>query len=197
MKIQSLAIIAISTVSTSVNAFCPPSNQRSGSLLSATANNNKNNVWGSAAAAAVMGWTLVSQIAVASPLEDLEQQQQYQYQPSSTIVVSSSIMDNLFEKEPEPTYEKLDFSLPTYGAATKAGFGEGKEAKLGKLSDSLTDPGAGEAEKQAAAMRKAEEARQQRKAEQKEALKRQQEQDKIREAEKKAERERRMRGIFE
>ncbi|VEU34797.1 unnamed protein product [Pseudo-nitzschia multistriata] len=61
----------------------------------------------------------------------------------------------------------LDFSLPTYDTKM-SGFGEGSEsyvkkgkiATLGESGDAMmTDPGSDEKEKQAAAMRKAEEAR--------------------------------------
>eukprot|EP00536_Pseudo-nitzschia_multiseries_P008378 jgi/Psemu1/287755/fgenesh1_pg.211_\ len=61
----------------------------------------------------------------------------------------------------------LDFSLPSYDTKM-SGFGDGSEAfvKKGKIANAgevadalMTDPGADEKEKQAAAMRKAEEAR--------------------------------------
>ena len=96
--------------------------------------------------------------------------------------------------------EKLDFSLPSYDSAIKntGGFGDGTEAIINKSSD-LTDPGAGEGEKEKEAMRKAEEARQKKLEAKRAERKAMEEETRRRDIEKKAENAKRvkeLKGIF-
>ena len=144
------------------------------------------NDWCAPVATAALGWTLVTQVAVA----DIDQNVDV---PSTFASTTTSLV--LSEA---PAYEKLDFSMPSYNTGSSGGFGQGTEARLGEPGPtSLTDPGAGEKEKQEEAMKKAEQARQARLQEKKEAAKRREEEDRIRAQKKKLEREARMRGEFD
>lgn len=107
-------------------------------------------------------------------------------------------MDFLKPEAPTPNM-KLDFSMPSYSESGKAaGFGLGNQATLNSrnTATSLTDPGANEKEKQAAAVKKAEEARIVRMASEKAAKKEKEVEYQQREAEKKAEKALRFQNIW-
>lgn len=174
MKTYTLALTASALVS-GASAFCPPQHQAASSSLAAS-----NGKWGPAVAATVVGWTIAAQVAGAAVAPQL---------PSS--FASSSSIVSVKEKAADPTYEKLDFSMPSYNSASvSGGFGQGTEARLGAADNA-------EADKQKVAMQKAEAARQERLKQQKEETKAREADVKARELVKKAERERRMKGIFD
>jgi hypothetical protein len=176
MKINNSLVVAASILVSGASAFCPPQHQaRASTNLSA-----QNDKWGAATAAAVVGWTLATQFVGAADL------------PPAMSSTSSIVA--ILEKPAEPTYEKLDFSMPSYtaGSKTASGFGEGTVARLADTNSDTT-----ETDKQVVAMKKAEAARQERLKQQKEEAKAREADIKARDAVKKAERERRMKGIFD
>ena len=167
-------LFAVSFLSVA-SAFSPvPHNIRTVSSLSATT--NKDVV---SAASVAVGWAIASQAAVAMPM-------------TSNMVSAASM-----ETKKEAAYEKLDFSLPSYGSSNASGFGDGVEAFLGSKNSALTDPGQGEGDKQKEAMRKAEEARKERVKKQKEEMKQREAEAKEREEEKRKEKAGRFASIFE
>jgi hypothetical protein len=177
MKINNSLVVAASILVSGAAAFCPPQQHQARASTDLSAQNEK---WGAATAAAVIGWTLATQFVGAADLPP--------------AVASTSSIVAVLEKPAEPTYEKLDFTMPSYNAGSKiaSGFGEGTEARLADTNSDAT-----ETDKQVVAMKKAEAARQERLKQQKEEAKAREADIKAREAVKKAERERRMKGIFD
>lgn len=187
MKTFSLAV-AVVTSAASASAFCPLQQQSRVCTKTALQAHPK---WWAPAAAAAMGWTLATQVAMAS----IPTNEQI---PRSPHIASSTSLIAAMKKEPDDVpYEKLDFSLPSYGSNTKTGFGEGTQTFMGGSGGSLTDPGADESLKQAEAMRKAEAARKARIAEKNEATKAREAEAKVRGKQREAERKARMAGTFE
>jgi hypothetical protein len=164
--------------------------------LEAHSNDSKRGVsdWAPALAAAVVGWTMASQIAWAGPPPILI--------TTFTVAVTSTAKNplaSMFEEKPQPVYEKLDFSLPSYDTSKSAvGFGDGTEVRTRNLAP-LTSDGTDKSEqdKQRDAMLKAEAARQARIQQAKELAKMREAEDQLRAQAKKEEAARRMRGIFE
>lgn len=177
MKINNSLVVAASILVSGASAFSPSQHQ---ARVSTTLSARQNEKWGAATAAAVVGWTLATQFVGAADL------------PPAMSSTSSIVAIN--EKPADPTYEKLDFSMPSYtaGAKTASGFGEGTSARLADTNSDTT-----ETDKQKVAMERAEAARQERLKQQKEETKAREADIKAREAVKKAERERRMKGIFD
>ena len=128
---------------------------------------------------AAIGWTLASQVALAAPK-------------------GASSLEFLNAPEPTSTMT-LDFSLPKYDSGkSSVGFGQGNIAMLNSRDSASTmiDPGANEKEKQAAAMKKAEENRILRVATEKAAKKERELEYQQREAEKKLEKAERLKNIW-
>jgi hypothetical protein len=177
MHIYSIAVAALIVCGASSLSQQPHQTQRANSSRQAV----KNGFW-APVTAAVVGWTLASQVALAQPIV---------MDPPS----AKNPMASLFEQKPEPVYEKLDFSLPSYDSASKAsGFGQGTEARnLGQTSTSDES----EKDKQREAMLKAEAARQARIEQAKELARMREAEDQARAQAKKEEAARRLRGIFD
>ena len=147
--------------------------------------------WAPYVAAAFFGWSFSTQIAAAAQ------------PPLSHFIVAVTQTDqaknplaSMFEQKPEPIYQKLDFSLPSYEASVSStGFGEGTEAR--NLGSASTGADKSETDKQREAMRKAEAARQERIQQAKELAKMREAEDQLRAQAKKEEAARRIRGIFD
>eukprot|EP00525_Craspedostauros_australis_P005400 CAMPEP_0198120536 /NCGR_PEP_ID=MMETSP1442-20131203/29356_1 /TAXON_ID= /ORGANISM="Craspedostauros australis, Strain CCMP3328" /LENGTH=175 /DNA_ID=CAMNT_0043779197 /DNA_START=80 /DNA_END=607 /DNA_ORIENTATION=+ len=169
---QPATLLAAVMIAQQTTAFAP---RQMPSSAATQLQASKQSFW-APVAGALVGLSLASQIAGA----------EMPPAPMPSIVVA----DNL----------SLDFSMPSYNPTSKStGFGDGTEAYLStKTSDGrLTDPGSDERQKQMESMKKAEEARKVRLAAEKEKQKEREAEDKIRAAAKKAERERRLKGIFD
>jgi hypothetical protein len=161
--------------------------------------NNKHGAgnWVPAFAAAVVGWTMASQVALAAPPPPIATT--FTVSVTSTATTKNSLA-SMFEEKPAPVYEKLDFSLPSYESSKSAtGFGEGTEVRTKNLAPSLAADGSDQSEqdKQREAMVKAEAARKARVAQAKELTKMREAEDQLRAQAKKEEAARRMRGIFD
>jgi hypothetical protein len=134
------------------------------------------------AVAALVTWTLASQIVLAAPVA-VDQTQ------------AKNPLSFLVEEKPPPVYEKLDFSLPSYDTASKAtGFGEGKYVR--NLEGTSSEESS-EVDKQREAMLKAEAARKARVQQAKELARMREEEDQARAQAKREEAARRLRGIFD
>lgn len=172
MKFQSSVILALVTSVSSVGAFCPPQNRASAPNRVTELQASKNG-WLSPVAAAVVGWTLVGQVASAGMLPTNEQLPSFQGE-STTLLAA----------------ETIDFSLPSYNPSMQ-GFGDGTEARLSEAK------GGDEGDKQKEAMRRAEAARQARLVEKKEAAKAREEKGRARAQAKKAAQADRFKEIFQ
>lgn len=203
-NIVNIAVAICALAASGAFAFSPQPRcqqlQRSSACgnLEAHSNDNKFGVgdWAPAFAAAVVGWTVASQVALAGPPPI----------PMTTFTVavtststSKNPLASMFEEKPQPVYEKLDFSLPSYDTSkSAAGFGEGAEVRTRNLAPSASDgTDKSEQDKQRDAMLKAEAARQARIQQAKELAKIREAEDQLRAQAKKEEAARRMRGIFE
>lgn len=176
--------------------------QRSNTCRRLEAHNNNNNnhgagKWVPTFAAAVVGWTMASQVALAGPPPPIATT--FTVAVTSTSTTKNSLA-SMFEEKPAPVYEKLDFSLPSYESSKSAtGFGDGTEVRTKNLAPSLAADGSDKSEqdKQREAMVKAEAARKARVAQAKELTKMREAEDQLRAQAKKEEAARRMRGIFD
>ena len=187
MKIQSSVAVVLVALAVSASAFSP---QKQAITKHSVLQAKKD--WWSPVAAAAVGWTLASQIASASmPLTTELLPTQDTSIPTLLLSVKGAKVSEWFAPETDKTYEKIDFSMPSYGS-TSFGFGEGQEGKTSKEKGSGT-----EAELQAEAMKKAEAARQARLKEKREELKRREAEDMARAEAKKTEAKERINSLFQ
>jgi hypothetical protein len=180
MKILSIATLLI--VIAGAAAFSPQQQRQqrvtTSSSLQAQPTSNHNKNWWAPTLTAAIGWTLASQVALAAP--------------------GTMSMDFVKPDEPIPTMS-LDFSMPKYDSGkASVGFGLGNSVTLNSkgTASTMIDPGANEKEKQAAAMKKAEENRKVRMATEKAAKKEKELEYQQREAEKKLEKAERLKNIW-
>lgn len=176
MKIQTVSVVAL--FATTASSFQP--HQRA--TTKNTALRARKEWWGPVGAAAV-GWTLASHIAAASaPWTALQPMAaSHETQTPSTLLAAKG----------ELSYEKIDFSMPSYGASS-FGFGDGQEARLG----GGVEKGLNEKQLQEEAMRKAEAARQARLKAKNEDVKAREEEARTRAKAKKAEGDARVKELF-
>jgi len=175
MKIHSIVTVAL-TVS-GASAFCAPQQSQHRQSQGATCLQAQKNGFWAPVTAAVIGWTLASGVAVAAA------------PPTSA---SKSGMAVYFEKKQEASYEKIDYSMPTYNSGKNMGFGEGTSVR--DLDGGSTND---EKDLERQVMLKAEAARKARLQQKKEDMKIREAEDQVRAQLKKEENARRMRGIFD
>ena len=187
MKIQSSVAVVLVALAASGSALSPQKH----AITKHTVLLAKKDWWSPVATAAV-GWTLATQIASASmPRTSELVMTQDTSIPTWLLSVKGGKVSEWFAPEAEKAYEKIDFSMPSYGS-TSFGFGEGQEGEISKEKGGGT-----EAELQAEAVKKAEAARQARLEEKREALKRREAEDRARAEAKKAEARERISSIFQ
>jgi hypothetical protein len=187
MKIQSSVALALVALTATASAFCPQK-QAFNKHTSLEAKKD----WWSPLTAAAVGWTLASQIASASMLPTTEQLSTHQEAGTPTLLLSvaGGKVSEWF-KEEEKTYEKIDFSMPSYDTKS-IGFGDGSQGQVTEKKGIST-----EADLQAQAMKKAEAARQARLQEKREAMKAREAEDRARAEAKTAEGKERVSALFQ
>lgn len=183
---MALAIIALTV---SASAFCPHQQALNRHIaLEATKE------WCRPVATAAMGWTLASQIASAGMLSTCTPEQMSSPQVTGTPTLLLSVAGGKVSewfKEEEKTYEKIDFSMPSYDSKS-IGFGDGSQGQVTEKKGAST-----ESDLQAEAMKKAEAARQARLQQKREMMKAREAEDRARAEAKKAEAKERVGALFQ
>lgn len=189
MKFQSSVALALIALTASASAFCP----RKQAFNKHTTLEAKKEWW-SPVATAAMGWALASQIASAAMLSTCTPEQlstpHVTCTPTLLLSVTGGKVSEWF-KEEEKTYEKIDFSMPSYDSKS-IGFGDGSQGQVTEKKGAST-----ESDLQAEAMKKAEAARQARLQEKREAMKAREAEDRARAEAKKAEAKERVSALFQ